>query len=150
MLLQEKFENTINSFLKQNGLRLLDDYEHYFSIEIKRVGKPTHLFTRSEIEEIMRNADDRVENQLVIDEDGYAKVINDTVEGVLYPVRHESWNAGNVYVGKYSQLSTLEKDYIMALQGWLLYLKTGKNQYMDCIHENTNEEQLIEEIKKFY
>ncbi len=150
VLLQEKFENTINSFLKQNGLRLLDDYEHYFSIEIKRVGKPTHLFTRSEIEEIMRNADDRVENQLVIDEDGYAKIINDTVEGVLYPVRHESWNAGNMYVGKYSQLRTLNENYIMSLQGWLLYLKTGKMQCMDYIHENTNEEQLIEEIKKFY
>ncbi len=150
MLFQERFENDINYFLKQNGLHPLADYCQCISVKLKKAGKPIHLFTRLEIEKIMRNADDRVENQLVIDENGYAKIINNTVEGVLYPVRHESWNAGNVYVGKYSQLKTLDENYIMSLQGWLLYLKTGRKQYMDYLHENCNEKQLIEEIKKFY
>lgn len=150
ILLKNKFESAINLFLKQNGLSPLEDYKYCISIKLKKVGKPTHVFTRAEIEKIMSNADDRVENQLVIDEDGHAKIISNTVEGFLYPVRHESWKAGNVYVGKYSQLKTLDEDYIMSLQGWLLYLKTGREQYMDYIHENSDEKQLIEEIKKFY
>ena len=150
MSLQLNFRNAINNFLEQNGLCPLENYHHLISIELKKVGKPSHLFTRSEIEVLMRNADDRVCNQLVIDENGYAQIVNNISEGFLYPVRHESWDAGNNYVGKYSQLTTLTDDYIASLQGWLLYLKTGKTQHMDYIHDNTNEATLIEEIKSFY
>lgn len=98
----------------------------------------------------MRNADDRVNNQLVIDENGYAKVIKRDEFSYLYPVRHESWDSGNMYVGKYSRLSTLEDDYISSLQGWLLYLKTGSPKYMDCVRDNRNEEYLIQEIMTYY
>lgn len=125
-------------------------YENYFSIQLKRNGKPTHLFTKSEIEKVMRIADDRKSNMLVIDENGYAKVIENINDGLLYPVRHESWNAGNMYVGKYSKLSTLDDNYITSLQGWLMYLKTGKKVYMDYVHENTNVNNLIQEINKYY
>jgi len=98
----------------------------------------------------LRKADDRFSNQLVIDEDGHAKVIKDDGYGYLFPVRHESWDAGNLYVGKYSKLTTLDDDYIASLQGWLLYLKTGRKQNMDYVHENANEEEFLEEIKKYY
>ena len=59
----------------------------------------------------MRNADDRHNNQLVVDEDGYVKIISDNKDGMLYPVRLECWNAGNNYVGKFSKLCTLDEDY---------------------------------------
>ena len=108
------------------------------------------MFTKSEIKEIMSLADDRNNNMLVIDENGYAKIIQDTNEGVLYPVAHEEWDAGNNYVGKYSSLSTLDNDYIASLQGWLIYLQTGESTYMDYVDENTNVEKLIEEIMKYY
>ena len=55
-----------------------------------------------------------------------------------------------MYLGKYSKLSTLDDNYISSLQGWLLYLKTGRTQYMDYLHENTNEEELLKEIKEYY
>lgn len=140
----------INQILNQNNLCSLDEFENCFSIELIKCGKPSHLFTKQEIEEEMRKADDRVHNQLVIDEDGYARVIKDEGYGYLYPVRHESWNAGNGYVGKYSKLSTLYDDYISSLQGWLLYLKTGRRQYMDYIRDNQDEEELLNEIRKYY
>lgn len=70
--------------------------------------------------------------------------------GYLFPVRHESWDAGNVYVGKYSKLLTLDDDYIASLQGWLLYLKSGLKQNMGYVYEDANEEELLEEIKKHY
>lgn len=148
--LKNKLEQKISTLLKENKLAELKKYENCFSIKLFKCGKPTHLFTKKEIEEEMRKADDRFSNQLVIDEDGYAKVIKNEGFGYLFPVRHESWNAGNVCVGKYSRLSTLEDDYISSLQGWLLYLKTGSKQNMDYVHENRNEEELLKEIKEFY
>ncbi|MBZ4670677.1 MAG: protein kinase [Oscillospiraceae bacterium] len=140
----------INQILYQNSLYSLDKFENYISIELIKHGKPSHLFTKQEIEEEMRKADDRVNNQLIIDEDGYAKVIKNEGYGYLYPVRHESWDAGNVYVGKYSELSTLDDNYISSLQGWLSYLKTGRNQYIDYIYNNQDEEELLNEIRKYY
>ncbi|BCZ46656.1 hypothetical protein psyc5s11_27230 [Clostridium gelidum] len=150
IILKNKLEQKISTLLKENKLAELEKYENCFSIKLFKCGKPTHLFTKKEIEEEMRKADDRFSNQLVIDEDGYAKVIKNEGFGYLFPVRHESWNAGNVYVGKYSRLSTLEDDYISSLQGWLQYLKTGSKQNMDYVHENRNEEELLKEIKEFY
>lgn len=148
--LRDKLHQKVSEDLKENNLHDLDEYETCFSIELIKCGKPTHLFTKQEIEEEMRKADDRFSNQLIIDEDGYAKVIKYDGYGYLFPVRHESWDAGNLYVGKYSKLSTLDDDYISSLQGWLLYLKSGRKQNMDYVHQNANEEELLEEIKKYY
>ena len=124
---RNQFQQIINEILYQRNLSVLDKYENFISIELMRCGKPSHLFTKQEINEEMRKADDRVNNQLVIDENGYAKVIKNNEYGLLYPVRRESWHAGNNFVGKYSNLSTLNDEYLSSLQGWLLYLQTGKN-----------------------
>ncbi|WP_407309837.1 protein kinase domain-containing protein [Desulfosporosinus sp. SB140] len=148
--LKDKFQQVINNFLHQSGQLPLEEYENCISIKLIKCGKPTHLFTKHEIEEEMQKADDRVHNQLVIDEDGYAKVIKDEGYGYLFPVRHESWDAGNIYVGKYSKLLSLDDDYISSLQGWLSYLKTGRKKYMDYVHDNRNEEELLDEIKQYY
>ncbi|WP_241496490.1 protein kinase, partial [Streptococcus parasanguinis] len=147
--LEYNLEKRVSEILKQNGFAELE-YETYFSVRAIRCGKPIHLFTKQEIEEAMRNADDRLDNQLVIDENGYAKVIERDEGSYLYPVRHELWCSGNMYVGKYSSLSTLEDDYISSLQGWLLYLKAGRPQYMEYVHDNRNEIDLIQEIMTYY
>lgn len=148
--LKNSFEQEIINFLHQNGLDFISEIKKLISIKIIKCGKPTHLFTKEEIEVEMRKADDRVCNQLIIDEDGYAKVIQNNGYAYLFPVRHESWDAGNVHVGKYSSLLTLEENYIKSLQGWLIYLKTGKSKRMEYVHENTNVQNLLEEIKKYY
>lgn len=115
------------------------------------MGVPTHLFTKEEIAAEMRCADDRVTNRLIIDENGYAKVLQNVNRRIFpYQVSHEAWAASNVYVGKYSKLSTLNDNYIASLQGWLDYLKTGQAQYMDYVRENKDERDLIAEIKSFY
>lgn len=83
-------------------------------------------------------------------ESGNAKVISNN-QGYLFPVRCETWIAGNRYVGKYSSLLTLDESYIFLLEGWLLYLTTGKSQYADCfIDGNADENTLLEKIKKYY
>lgn len=148
--LKNKFQQIINNFLHQRGLLNLEEYKNCISIKLIKCGKPTDLFIKDEIKEEMQKVDDRVHNQLVIDEDGYAKVIKDEGYGYLFPVSHESWDGGNIYVGKYSKLLTLDDDYISSLQGWLTYLETGKRKYMDYVHDNKNEEELLNEIKKYY
>ncbi len=125
-------------------------YDSFFSIMLERCGKPTHLFTKSEIQELMRGADDRETNILVIDENGYAQMMQSISDSQLYPVRNEAWQAGNMYVGRYSNLSDLNRTYICSLQGWLMYLETGRTVYMDYMHDNNNIEELIQEIKQYY
>lgn len=149
VLTKKKFEEIIDSFLVQNSLVPLAENQNLIRIKPVKTGKPTHLFTLSEIEATMRAADDRVNNQLVIDENGFAKIV-DPREGTLYPVRHESWNAGNGYVGRYSTLSTAKRDYLCSLQCWLLYLKTGKIHHVDYLRDNIDVQSLLEEIKKYY
>lgn len=147
---QMRIKQIMQHILEEEGLTDEYDFHEYFSIVLLKSGAPTHLFTKSEIEEAMKNADDRYHNQLVITEDGRAQVIHDEGHGTLYPVRCESWDAGNNYVGKYSSLSTLDEDYIRCLQGWLAYLKTGTGHRVDYIESGTNETALLAEIKEFY
>ncbi len=121
----------------------------YFSVNIIGISKPEHLFTKKEIRLIMEGADDRVNNTLVIDEEGCARIVeNNELDIHSFPVHHEKWDAGNKYVGKYSDLSTLEETYLSSLRGWLRYLKTKRSIYVDYLGENQDEQQLIAEIRK--
>ena len=121
----------------------------YFSVNIIGVSKPEHLFTKAEIEFLMKEADDRINNTLVIDENGFARIVcNNELDIHSFAVHHEKWNAGNLYVGKYSNLSTLEETYLSSLQGWLSYLQTKRSTYVDYLGENQDEQQLIAEIRE--
>ena len=95
----------------------------------------------------MRNADDRNNNGLVIDENGHARIISDEESISLYPVHIETWGAGNNYVGKYSKLYALEESYKFCLYGWYWYLVTREVQYVDFLPEDIDESSLIEQIK---
>lgn len=63
--------------MSKAGLEGIEYYRQYFEISVRRDGMPKHLFTKAEIEALMRNADDRNNNGLVIDENGYARIISD-------------------------------------------------------------------------
>ena len=141
----------IEKILRKNGLTIFEKGRKYFSIVPIGSKKPLHLFTLKEIESAMRNADDRVDNQLVIDEDGYAKIIEGRFEYVeVYPVRSGLWTAEGVCVGKYTTLSMHDIYYNM-LRGWLSYLKTGRTQCAgDLWDSNQDETDLIQEIKMYY
>lgn len=149
--MRDKLNNYINQILLENNFKSLDEYDKCVSLEFTKCGNPVHLFTKKEIKEEMRNADDRLNNQLVIDEDGRAKVIKNEGYGNLYPVRNETWSAYNNYVGKYSNLSTLNETYIATLEAWLNYLATGQRQYVDYTDLKENDENdLIDKIKEYY
>jgi len=111
---------------------------------------PQHLFTEEEIKQLMINADDNKNNKLVIDEDGYARIIQNPFYGYLYPVSQETWFAGNQYVGKDSELTDLHDSYVLCIHLWLKYLETGYRQYDDLYVSDDGLDKIIEEIKKYY
>jgi hypothetical protein len=99
---------------------------------------------------LMLEADDGVNNKLVIDEDGYAHIIQQIDLGNTYPVSQETWCAGNNYVGTKSKLSDLHDSYVLSLHNWLKYLKTGHNVYGDLWESDEKLDMIIEEIKTYY
>lgn len=121
-----------------------------FEAELMKEGAPSHLFTEEEIKELMRNTDDKKSNKLVIDEDGYAHIIQNPSLGVLYPVTQETWGAGNMYVGKNSKLSDLHDSYVLCMHLWLAYLKTGEHMYDDIYISDNRLNKVIDEVKKYY
>lgn len=132
----------------------MDEKRVYTVLEITahymRRDKPIHLFTLDEIKSLMLLADDSVNNKLVIDENGYAKIISNPSLGRLYPVSQETWCAGNNYVGEHSNLSDAKPSYHLCLKGWLSYLETGESYYADYYPYIEDEKSIIEKIKKYY
>ena len=98
----------------------------------------------------MRNADDNNFNKLVIDEDGYAHIIQNPEQGLLYPVTQETWAVGNMYVGKNSSLHDLHDSYVLCMHLWLAYLETGRQMYDDVYRPDDNIDKVIEEVLKHY
>lgn len=123
-----------------------------FDLEPNRIGKPTHLFTKEEIRNLILGADDNNNNQLVVNENGYAQMISYPERGHYYPVSIETFCSGNGYVGEEPHPMDLEGCYGLMLILWCEYLKTGKSHYDDCYVELKPEEKqiLIEKINKYY
>lgn len=148
--LVDKLENFVKKQCEKAGVEFDIGFEQIFEIGIQKLGKPSHLFSLKELEEKLRKGDDSKNNRLVIDADGYVELLEECEYPHLYPVRFEEYCAYNNYVGKYANLSDLSDEYTMCLQGWLLYLKSGRTVYMDYVHDNADNEKLLDEIKKFY
>jgi hypothetical protein len=144
----EAINNKVKSDCEANGL---DTELAYLSwdIDIIRKSKPSHLFTFDEIKNLMANADDSKNNKLVIDENGYARIITIPGPTYLYPVSIETWCAGNGYVGQNSSLSDAEPAYHLCLSLWLDYLNTDEKQYADY-YKQIDVDKTIEKIKEHY
>lgn len=142
--------NYIKELCNENKIEW-DELGIYFTIELFRIKPPTHLFTEDEIKRVLREGNDFRNNRLVIDEDGYVKLVDSDIpyEEYRYPVIHESYNAGNNYVGQYANLDDVNEIYLAMLDGWLHHLRTEQNYSIDY-YEDKNEEELLAEIKNFY
>lgn len=105
-------------------------------------------FTLEKIAQLMREADDRKNNKLVIDEYGNPHIIQDKSEAQLYPVTQETWQAGNNYVGKYSSLSDVRRSYQYMLEGWLYYIEHFRHIYIN--ESYTTIDELEKKIKEYY
>ncbi|MFI3603958.1 protein kinase domain-containing protein [Vagococcus fluvialis] len=103
-----------------------------FDISMTRLCPPKNVVTREQIKKVLINGDDSVGNVLVIDEDGYPQLLNQSDKRAsYYPVRIESFSALNNYVGQYSVLNHLEDSYLMCLKGWRQHLSNERTIYVD-------------------
>lgn len=117
--IREQFEG----YYVKNGYDM-GDLDCAVGVTLHREGKvEPRRFTLGSIKELMKVADDRTDNKLVIDEYGSAKLVQSIRDADYYPVTQGIWCAGNNYVGKYSSLSDAEPSYRYMLSGWLDYLK---------------------------
>lgn len=148
--LVKTIDSVINDMFHRAGFEEEKYQSTWCKMTMCRTGKPTHIFTKNEIKELMRNADDRLANTLVIDEFGYAHVIPGIFDKNTYPVSQETWCSRNNYVGKYSKLSDLNESYEYMLEGWLNYLEKGVTTYIDCRYEDSNISILLKKIKEYY
>ncbi len=129
--------------------KVMDIELPYFSVDVLKVENPDHLFTQDEIKTLMVVADDRVDNTLVIDEEGYAQILTERAEAKFYPVINETWCERRKYVGKYSNLSDLQPAYHYSLGKFRDYLTTGVGQPTEDYDEYyESEEELLTEINQ--
>ncbi|GBD82984.1 hypothetical protein TEHD86_1706 [Tetragenococcus halophilus subsp. halophilus] len=146
-------KNALSTFYKCCEIGPKENYDlltPYFTIEIKRIRKPAHLFKKQEIKKTLLSGDDSHHNTLVINEDGVPMLLDPYESDIsFYPVQFETFLAYNNYVGKFSNLEHLQDTYLTCLQGWLIHLEYNQFVYLDyktCMEE----EELIKRIKSYY
>lgn len=138
-----KQANTIN-----NGAKTLARRDFEFEIVAHRT-KPiqTPVFTREQLEQVLEAGSDQYHNSLVIDYEGYVKLVplmgKSPASLKEYPVRFETFNAGNGYVGQKVEDSFLEMTYIALLEAWAMHIETGRSFYRDYASGEHSEEELI-------
>lgn len=146
-------EATLKTVCEENKI-VWHEYVLLFSIKLHRKSPPKHLFTKNEIKEALIKGNDHKHNTLVIDSGGYPLLIEraqgDDLILMQYPVIHETYNAYNNYTGKYSSLNHLDDEYFSSLKGWLSHLEYGGRIRTDDINDGKTEEELINNIKRFY
>lgn len=157
----ESWKNGIDKIVV-NGVELnfrgdADDGRIYgtnkFDIEIvvHRLSKPSNpIFTKEQVAEVLIKGNDNYHNSLVVDYHGYPhliRLINRTPVSITeYPVRFETFNAGNEYVGHESRLTHLDGTYMALLETWYLHLNTGQQFYCDYVSGDKSEDELVQGI----
>lgn len=141
-----KLRNKINEILQEKGLEPLEVGIGYdISVNFIMRKRPNHIFSRTEINEVIRKADDNLDNWLVIDEYGRPNVVQ--INQDLYPVRFEYWSQGCGYFGKQVSEKHLAEVYSIALSAYLLYLKTGRSEFADYDYIGGSDEDKIKKIR---
>lgn len=144
-------EDYIKKLCSESGV-IWQEMGIYFTIKLFRIKPPSHLFTEEEIKTVLRAGNDFRNNRLVIDEEGYAQLIDSDLryEYYRYPVSQESYDARNNYVGQYANLDDVNEIYTAMLEGWLHHLRTGQRYSIDYYDQGEETEKLLEEIKQYY
>ncbi len=120
--------------------------------KIKRETKP-HRFTKAELKEVIAADTDKYHNTLILTLDGYFELWSPKDAQKLYSpiaVRHESFVAGNDYVGKQAALDNgfINQTYLTMLEGWVTHLMNFElDVYQDDYDGKKTESQLWAEVE---
>lgn len=112
------------------------------AIRGQRINKPKQkVFTKEQLRNVLLQGDDSVKNSLVIDKEGYIQLVPfERAKDAGYPVRFETFHAGNGYVGSEYDSNELENLYLTLLEGWVEHLTSGDTVYRDYSTGRSEEE----------
>lgn len=124
-----KIEHEIESLIDKTQY----DIENYHIGEVLkpvllRTKAPSHLIEKEEIYELTKTADDRHNNMIVLDEDGFPILLSDDEQinlGKFYPAKTNRYLAYHNYIGKYTKEFCREDSYRDLLNTWLYHLQGG-------------------------
>lgn len=119
---------------------------------VHRIHKP-RLFTPEELETVIARGDDRKYNALVLDLQGYFRLLPRLEVTALTPlaVRHETFCPGNDYVGGQAAADDdfINRMYRCTLESWVEHLQTGAvDIFNDELVGKKSEEELWEEVEE--
>ncbi|MBM7869172.1 hypothetical protein JOC70_000641 [Clostridium pascui] len=120
-----------------------------------RLTKPEHQLTKPELINMILHGDDRFNNSLIIDFNGYPRLIkcinsDDIRLTQNYAVRYETFNAGKGDVGSSSNIYYIDQIYVSLLEAWLEHLKTGRSIYTDYTENKLSNDEIINTINKLH
>lgn len=125
----------------------------FINPSVHREVKP-RTFSREELVGVIAAGDDEQHNSLVLTLEGYFKLMETSqAQSKIAPiaVRHETFCAGNDYVGLNASLDKrlIEESYLSSLEGWIIHLATGKlGVYQDYLQGKKREAELWQEVKE--
>lgn len=126
----EKCRNLFKNIVESDGFSLNDN--HLSVNMIRNIAQtPNYEFTVEDIQNTIYNADDRMDNYLIIDEFGHPQMVQPNLKyDYLYPVRGQLYEARGKYTGKYAKYSEEEiKNLFDDFQNaWKIYIETGRPQ----------------------
>ena len=107
--------------------KLWDKSNYHFEIIVHRMREP-RIFTKREVEKVLRAGNDNVDTSLIIDFEGVPHLVPwDDLERGNYAVRYETFVAGSKHVGINSPLNHLNRTYSELIEGWRTHLQCGRS-----------------------
>lgn len=133
------------------GFEIIDSVSS--SIILKRIKRPTQLFTKENNRQSILKGNEQINNCLVINSDGEVELISITsldseYDLDKYPVIGERFSALSNTVGRQATYSDeeLEGIYLHLLDTWYRHLKDGERKYLSDYYKD-DKESLLEKIR---
>ncbi len=141
--------------INRETLLFSDKNKYDFEILCHRIHKPKHIFTYTEFENAIANANDAYNNSLQVNFDGeilVRQLKDNEAPNSLYDfaVREETFMAGNGYAGHNNMDEFYEDLYHSLLDGWLWHLLTGRSIYQGEEYPEKSIKEITSEISDIY
>lgn len=141
-------DTTLSNFINTKEVYICEVMAH-------RLTKPEHQFTKQELVDVILGGNDRYNNSLIIDFNGYPKLVrwinNDDIRYTQnYAVRYETFAADKGEVGASSNLYYIDQIYVSLLEAWLEHLKTGRSIYTDYAENKLSSDEILNTVSKLH
>ena len=117
-------------------------------VHVHKRKNPVHVFNYGELKRVIKSADDRRSNFIVVNGDGTLSVLYERRQE-FYPVRSSVNGARHNLTGKYTDNSLADALIHDFLSEWLHYLKTGNAETHIYGYKDVDNRILKDQIKAY-